>query len=135
MTQAAANSGSQNLTALPGVVPAAERVIDHAVSEAGRYANAWPISFCIMVCCALITGGYVYSSSTRRVEIDTTQFMTQPAVKKSIEDATASLQTQLGALITMVGKEHDERLASEKEHRASLSSIERSLLELASKAR
>lgn len=119
-------------------------VLPEVVHAGGKFAMAWPAAFAAIICCAIITGGFVYASVVKRVEVDMSKFATADELKAAIagvksdydrvsvkiDSSAADMLTKLSSLIVA---ERAERLAAEKEARDTLRSVESRVIDLATR--
>lgn len=121
-------------------------VLPDVVGAGSRFAMAWPTAFACIACCLIITAGFVYASIAKRVEVDMSKFATAEELKSAIAGVKgdydrislkieASAADSLAKITTLLHAERTERLATEKEARETLRSVETRVIDIATRAK
>lgn len=119
-------------------------VLPDIVRTGGKFALTWPAAFSAIMCCLIITGGFVYTNTNRRADVDMSGYATTDELKSAIagvksdydrvvlkiESSAATMLTKISELIVA---ERAERLAAEKESRETLRSVESRVIDLATR--
>ena len=114
------------------------------ISAGSKFAMTWPAAFTAIMCCLIITGGVVYASVAKRIEVDMSKFATADELKAAIAGVKsdydrvslkidASAADMLTKLSTLIVAERAERLLAEKEARETLRSVETRVIDLATR--
>lgn len=114
------------------------------ISAGSKFAMTWPAAFTAIMCCLIFTGGFVYASVAKRIEVDMSKFATADELKAAIAGVKsdydrvslkidASAADMLTKLSTLIVAERAERLLAEKEARETLRSVETRVIDLATR--